>query len=191
MSHGLTRSIAPDADAPRLASKSTVDEWLERGRQFFHLKKYPEAKHCFERAKKPKLVLMADSYTLYDQAKSAESGPHRKAAFHSAGEAFLRCSETFKTHCMEYLRLSAGCFRNAQEFQAAAKLFLEIHHYSEAVECYLEVNMFDEAVKIVLGYKEHLEPSLADKTIRKAKFYYLSSADSLPTSDPQREVHLK
>ncbi|KAL0068396.1 hypothetical protein AAF712_004474 [Marasmius tenuissimus] len=171
---GLIRSMTPGMDAPQLASSSTSEEWEVRGKQLFHLKKYPEAKHCFERAKKPNYVLMADAYMLHDRAKGAEPGSRRKAAFQSAGAAFRRCSETFKTRRLEYLRLSAGCFRDAQEFQEAAKLFLEICYYGEAVECYLEVNMFDEAVKIVLRHRESLD-----------------SADSLPSSDPQRKVHLE
>ncbi|KAJ8084867.1 hypothetical protein PM082_003644 [Marasmius tenuissimus] len=190
-SRGLIRSMTPGVDAPQLASSSTPEEWVVRGKQFFHLKKYREARQCFERAKKPNYVLMAEAYMTYDLATGAKPGPRRKAAFHSAAAAFRRCSETFKTRHLEYLRLSARCFREAQEFQEAAELLLEIRYYGEAVECYLEVSMFDEAVKIVLGYRDQLESSLADKTIKKAKFYYLSSADSLPSSDPQRKIHLK
>ncbi|KAL0571720.1 hypothetical protein V5O48_010244, partial [Marasmius crinis-equi] len=191
VSRDLVRSMTPGVNAPRLASSSTPEEWFFRGKQLFHLKKYPEAKHCYERARKPEYVLMAEAYILQDIAIGTQSTPRRQAAFRDAGQAFRRCSGTFQGRRSEYLLLSAGCFREAGEYYTAGNIYREIHYYGDAVECYLEFSMFDEAVRIVLEHKDDLEPSLADKTIKKAKFYYFSSADSLPASHPKRKIHIE
>ncbi|KAG7099943.1 hypothetical protein E1B28_001736 [Marasmius oreades] len=190
-SRGLIRNMTPGVDAPKLATSSSTEEWFERGKQLFRdYKKYQAAKHCFERAREPDYVFMTDSYILHDRAEGLVDRRHRKPAFRDAAEAFRKCSEIFPARRLEYLTKSADCFYQAEELLVAAEIYVEIKQFDIAAECYRDLSMFDEAVKIVKQERERLDTGLVNDIIRKAKFFYFSSADSLPASDPKRQLHI-
>ncbi|KAI3622615.1 hypothetical protein WG66_015967 [Moniliophthora roreri] len=180
--------MAPGSQAPRLATSSSPEEWLCQGRTLFEQRRYPQAKHCFEKARRPNYVIMAEAYILRDDAE-AKDGRDRKRAFQEAAKAFRACSERFGRRRSDYLRLSANCSYRAGDIEVAAETYEEGGIFDDAVVCYRELRMFDKAVEIVKDGKVK-STSLVDSIIRVARLFYFSEVQSLPPSDPRRAVRL-
>jgi tetratricopeptide (TPR) repeat protein len=159
-----------------LAISSTAEEWEEQGRKLFANKRYRQAKHCFERALRPRQVAMADAYYLRQEARKSPGGNSRRAidarraAFLEAAAAFLDCAREDKTFA--YFRIAAECFEDAGDDLQAAQAYQDAREFTRSAELWRKLGRFDEAVAIVKAHKKEVRPDVVDKVVNVARLFY-------------------
>ncbi|KAJ7293966.1 hypothetical protein C8J57DRAFT_1444990 [Mycena rebaudengoi] len=175
-SRDQVQNCTPGTDTPRLAISSTAEEWEEQGRKLFANKRYRQAKHCFERALRPRQVAMADAYYLRQEARKSPGGNSRRAidarraAFLEAAAAFLDCAREDKTFA--YFRIAAECFEDAGDDLQAAQAYQDAREFTRSAELWRKLGRFDEAVAIVKAHKKEVRPDVVDKVVNVARLFY-------------------
>ncbi|RXW14817.1 hypothetical protein EST38_g11041 [Candolleomyces aberdarensis] len=165
--------ICTPGDVPRLAVRSTPEEWNISGRAMFRIRRYLQAKHAFERAGRARDAKISYTYHLRDTAHSIRLGSKeaisaKRNAFCSAAESFLEKTEMFDEaiHVIQKHRHEVDeelannvqeeaklfYFKN-KELRKAETLFESVEEQLE----YLEDSHLDERVQYCSTEKPNLE----------------------------------
>ena len=177
------QDFAPGKDAPQLATSSTAEEWAAQGRELFNQKRYGPAKHCYTRAKIPKLAAIAGAYYSRQKARSIakvkQTLSDRRLAFRVAADAFFDCAaaETTESVKTTYLRNSAKCFEEANDLERAAYVYRLAKDFNRSGELYRDLKKFDEAVDIVEAEEDQMRPDIVNSIIKRARLAYFDAQD--------------
>lgn len=163
---------------PRLAVSSSCEEWASKGKELFDRKKFFQAKHCYERASMPREVAISNAYYLRGEARKIPSGNsrHLKERLHrgfvTAAEAFLDCAQAASKNRAIYIRCAAECLQLAPEELRAAKTYLEAQEYNAAAKLFRKLGHFDEAVDIIRNHKKYMQTEIVQNIEEVARLFY-------------------
>ncbi|KAG6867453.1 hypothetical protein C0993_002573, partial [Termitomyces sp. T159_Od127] len=163
---------------PRLAVSSSCEEWANKGKELFERKRYFQAKHCYERASMPRETAIANAYYLRGEARKIPKGNsrHLKEQLHrgfvTAAEAFLDCAQGASKNRAVYIRCAAECLELAPEDLRAAEKYLEAQEYNAAARLFRKLGHFDEAVDIVKNHKKDMQTDIVQNIEEVARLYY-------------------
>lgn len=133
-----------DETRSTFAKSSTPEEWKAKGLQFFQRQQFENARLCFERAKDE----CSEQLCL---ASSHEQSAERLLATNpkKAKELFVQAADEFRHPLLgdRHLMTVARCFQRADEFEKAAKYFLQANYYADAADCFESANMWSEAAQ--------------------------------------------
>jgi hypothetical protein len=132
--------------------------------------------HCFERAKMPREMAVADAYLKRENARLMPGGTKaqdiaRTLAFGEAAACLMECARAGGEKA--YYRLAGECYARAERDFEAGTAFRAAELYDLSARHYRKGEYFDEAVAVVQNH--HVDPAFKEKLIDVAKFYYISS----------------
>ncbi|KAG6865346.1 hypothetical protein C0993_008151 [Termitomyces sp. T159_Od127] len=163
---------------PRLAVSSSCEEWANKGKELFERKRYLQAKHCYERASMPRETAIANAYYLRGEARKIPKGNsrHLKEQLHrgfvAAAEAFLDCAQGASKNRAIYIRCATECLELAPEELRAAEKYLEAQEYNAAARLFRKLGHFDEAVDIVKNHKKYMQTDIVQNIEEVARLFY-------------------
>ena len=167
-------------DAPRLATKSTPEEWAETAENLFDHGRYSQAARCYDRAGMPRERDVAEAYYLREHASAFPpdrrfTDSPRTVAFVEAAQAFLRCAKesTIQNEILAYNRIAAECFKEIRHYHEAARAYRAAEEYTRSAKLYRKAGSFDDAVEVVQTYRRNIVPADAKSIIDVAKIHYL------------------
>ncbi|KAF8588487.1 hypothetical protein K439DRAFT_1335105 [Ramaria rubella] len=176
-SQQLIQLCRPNDPLPKLAVKSTPEQWAQQGHALFKSKHFKHAMLCFERAVLPFERSVAEAYLLRELALrlSLQHG-HKDATANAclkAAESFLVCvnlslSEVRRTR---YLALAADLYSLGNHVVEAAKTYLSAQRFTQAAQHFMRARLYEEAADVALYHRSQMDSKLADKCMGVVKLY--------------------
>ncbi|KIO30551.1 hypothetical protein M407DRAFT_20439 [Tulasnella calospora MUT 4182] len=168
---------------PKIGVSNHDEEWAEQAQQYFAKNLFSEAAFCFQRARMPWWMTVAQTYKDRQEAiRLPEKDPSRFPKFHAIAQAFDRLAQEGRSkEDEESLRLlfaNAGeCYAVVPDHFPAAVAFLRARKYTEAAYHYRMAGSFDEAVDVVKRYP--VDPDVAENVKYTAKFVFTRRKDEI------------
>lgn len=159
------------------------EEWAEQAQQYFAKNLFSEAAFCFQRARMPWWMTVAQTYKDRQEAiRLTEKDPSRLSKFNTIAETFDRLAREGRSkEDEESLRLlfsNAGeCYAVVPEHFSAAVAFLKARKYTAAAWHYRMAGSFDEAVDVVKRYP--VDSDVAENIKYTAKFVFTKRKDEI------------
>ncbi|TFK38653.1 hypothetical protein BDQ12DRAFT_630422 [Crucibulum laeve] len=179
-SHDQIQSCQPGGVVPQMALTSTSDEWEQQGQNLFDRKIYGEARHCFIKAGVQEKAAVANAYEQREIARkmgagmSERSDALRHAAFSTAADCFMACSQQNTANRGDYLRIAAKCFEDGNQGQKAAELYLDMGEFKAAATVFAKLGLFEKAIRIIRRHKDIIPTTDADAIINRARITYFN-----------------
>ncbi|KAH9945568.1 hypothetical protein B0H21DRAFT_877321 [Amylocystis lapponica] len=175
---GQINTYTPGMDVPRLAEKSSPEQWATTGHNLFENKRYFQAMHCYGRASLRREETIARAFWLREQARSfgtyaARDGMTQPKAFTDAAEAFWDLAEDASTEKQSYFRTSAKCYVSSGEYSKAAEAYYRACEFDLAAQQYRKIGMFDEAIAVVKLHRETMDEVVAKSIVDVSRLVYL------------------
>lgn len=102
-------------------SRSSPEEWRERGEEFMHHKLWEVAIKCFNKAMCPQKVRECEALRFYHDARNAKDKAERQSKYLSAATAFLQYDDI--EHAPGLLHHAAKCLYNGKQYEEAGWLY--------------------------------------------------------------------
>ncbi|KAG9099395.1 hypothetical protein FS749_001367 [Ceratobasidium sp. UAMH 11750] len=156
-------------------SSKDLQEWTQRGQEFFSSGLYALAKSCFERAGQGKEATIADAYYHMSEAKkSQDKRDHLKAAKMMESCARL-AGEGHSNNVLWYH--AATCFEAAREIPSASRSYRNGKFYDRAASVSFEYQNFDDALLTLLPHSDKMELPIFEKIRDVARMHYLRTSN--------------
>ncbi|KAI0693657.1 hypothetical protein BC835DRAFT_1352925 [Cytidiella melzeri] len=189
--HNLIENVSAVDNVPRLATKSTSEEWAETARALFDNRRYLQSSRSYERADKLRERDVALAYYYREQARNTPRSRTtavnpRQSAFLKAAGAFLMSAKAanLRSDMLAYYRNAAECYTEAEELQKAGKAYLQAEEHTRAAQVFRRGGYFDEAVDTIGKHRANIIPAEAEKIENVAKMHYFKQQDL------ERAIHL-
>ncbi|KIJ45080.1 hypothetical protein M422DRAFT_207261 [Sphaerobolus stellatus SS14] len=177
-SQKLIQICRPGDPLPKLAVKSTPEQWARQGHALFKQKLFRHAAQCFSHAG---LVLERCIALAYLQRQTAKRSnlQHGKttataAAYGRAAEQFIVCANMAVNATMRtrYFVMGAEMFSLAELPVKAGQTYFIAGRFTEAVHHFKKAKMYEEAAEITLLHGDQVDSKLAEECTRIAKVYW-------------------
>ncbi|KAG8942983.1 hypothetical protein FRC04_003269 [Tulasnella sp. 424] len=173
------------ATVPQVGVSSSLEEWRDRGQQFFVDKLFSEAALCFTKAKLDWWTTVARTY--YDRqlaVRLAEDGEQPVAAFAKLAQEFEALAGSVEhAYNEEDSRVlfanAAECLATLPDHKAAADAFFKAERYTESASHYHSAGLLDRAIEIVARHPVNEEVSGVVKYAAKIAYAKRSDVASL------------
>ncbi|KAI0089815.1 hypothetical protein BDY19DRAFT_86920 [Irpex rosettiformis] len=189
--HKLVDNRSSADSVPRLATKSTAEEWAETARILFDKKRYLQASRSYERANMMRERDVAHAYFLREQARriprtrGTVANPRRSALLVVAKEFYNAARATsLRSEKLAYYRIAAESYFEADSFEQAGKAYLLAEEHTRAAQVFRQGGLFDEAVDAIEKHRDKVKPEEAENILNVAKLHYFK------IQDLDRAIHL-
>ncbi|KAJ2931128.1 hypothetical protein H1R20_g5904, partial [Candolleomyces eurysporus] len=189
-SKGYIQSCVPGSHVPRLAARSTQEEWATAGRSLFANRRYSQAMHAFERAGLSREAEISHTHHLREIARSIQpvdedATSSKRDAFYSAAKSFLDRARSSKGKAQRvFFHNAAGCFEkagnwgdNMEDYGEAARAYVAASEYAAAFRLYMKTQMFDEAIDVIRKHRHEVDDELANHVQDVARLFYFKNKE--------------
>ncbi|KAG9091377.1 hypothetical protein FRC06_000591 [Ceratobasidium sp. 370] len=157
------------------ASSKDLQEWTQRGQEFFSSGLYALAKSCFERAGQNKEAAIADAYYHMSEAKKTQDRrDHLKAA--KMMESCAQLADVEHSNNVLWYH-AATCFEAAREIPSSSRSYRNGKFYDRAALVSFEHQNFDDALLTLLPYSDKLDVLTFEKIRDVARMHYLRTSN--------------
>ncbi|KAG9047262.1 hypothetical protein FS837_002665 [Tulasnella sp. UAMH 9824] len=176
-------SVHRGGPIPKIAVSNHDEEWAEQAQQYFAKNLFSEAAFCFQRARMPWWMAVAQTYKDRQEAiRLTEKDPSRLSKLHTIAQTFDRLAREGQSKededSLRLLFANAGeCYAVVPEHLSAAVAFLKARKYTAAAWHYRMAGSFDEAVDVVKRYP--VDSDVAENIKYTAKFVFTRRKDEI------------
>ncbi|KAI6044090.1 hypothetical protein EDC04DRAFT_459876 [Pisolithus marmoratus] len=165
--------VAPPTDICKYIGESSPERWAASAYKLFNAGHFQEAIRCFERAKLPRQLRIAQAYQLREVAMSTVRTGERQKAFLAAAEAFVQCAgEALGSQKTSFYGDAAKCYALADNVLRAAKLYFDADDITGAAQQYCKAGRFDKIVQILTRHREKISASYRNELLYICVVHY-------------------
>ncbi|KAF8491287.1 hypothetical protein JB92DRAFT_2753228 [Gautieria morchelliformis] len=176
-SQELIQLCRPGDPQPKLAVKSTPEQWAQQGHALFKTSHFKQAMFCFERASLSFERSVAYAYLLRQAAQRAilQHG-HKESTIGTciqAAESFVVCAgiSTSIVKKRKYLTLAAEWYSSGSQFSQAAQAYINAGRFTKAAQHFKRAGLYDEAADVVLHHHDEVDRKVAEQCLSIAKLH--------------------
>ncbi|KAH7884002.1 hypothetical protein F5I97DRAFT_1631620 [Phlebopus sp. FC_14] len=186
ISRSQIQELTPDIDVSHLSVDSTAEEWADFGRSLFHNKRYKQAMHCFERARRYRELKVAEAFHLREFARvtiGVASHDKQRDAFRTAANAFSACASdpgALAKERVQYYRNSAECYVRSKEDIMAAEAYVNAEEFELAARIYRKMEQFGEALQIIVDHADKIPEGSSSDLLMVCRLWFVKENQRPP-----------